>query len=73
MAESVPDFPLALNPLLRLREHAEAQGSSDFTPLYAGQSAALARTGSAYELTKLLAKEAQDRLAALAQAASPCV
>jgi nitronate monooxygenase len=48
-----------------LRQRAEAQGSPDFTPLYAGQSAHLARAISAYELTKLLAQEAEERLAAL--------
>jgi len=33
MSETVPDFPLALNPLMPLRERAEANESSDFTPL----------------------------------------
>lgn len=65
MSQAVPDFPLALNPLMPLRERAEASGSSDFTPLYAGQAAGLSRSISAYELTKLLAKEAQDRLRAM--------
>lgn len=67
MSWETPDFPLALNLLMPLRERAEANGSSDFTPLYAGQSASLSRTVSAYELTKFLAKEAQDRLQAMAQ------
>ena len=68
MSEEAPSFPLALGPLMSLRERAEAEGSSDFTPLYAGQSAGLARRMSAYDLTTLLAKEAQERLAALAHA-----
>jgi nitronate monooxygenase len=68
MSEEVPPFPLALGPLMKLRERAEAQGSSDFTPLYAGQSASLARQMSAYDLTRLLAEEARECLAAPAQA-----
>jgi len=70
MAQAVPDFPLALNALMPLRKHAEANGSSDFTPLYACQSARLSRAMSAYELTQLLAEEAQDRLKAIAGLAS---
>lgn len=66
ISEEAPPFPLALGPLMKLRERAEAEGSSDFTPLYAGQSASLARQMSAYDLTRLLAEEAQECLAALA-------
>jgi hypothetical protein len=40
--------------------------TSDFTPLYGGESVGLSRTVPAYELTKLLAEEAQDRLKAIA-------
>ena len=33
----LPDFPLAMGALLPLRTQAEQRGSSDFTPLWAGQ------------------------------------
>lgn len=40
-------FPLAGGPLAPLRKIAEARGNGDFQPLWAGQSAAMAREGSA--------------------------
>jgi nitronate monooxygenase len=65
VAADAPPFPTALGPLLPLRAATEPRGSADFTPLYAGQAVGLARDLPAYELTKLLAEEAQKRLAAL--------
>jgi nitronate monooxygenase len=44
-------FPLAGGPLAPLRKVAEARGLGDFQPLWAGQSAALARDGSATAIT----------------------
>jgi nitronate monooxygenase len=61
-----PRFPLAADALAPLRAKAEAQGSGDFTPLWAGQAAALGREMPAGELTKRLASEALTRLASLA-------
>ena len=52
---SVPPFPLAAVPLAPLRARAEATGSGDFSPLWAGQAAALRQSTSARELTELLA------------------
>jgi nitronate monooxygenase len=56
LSDAVPPFPLASGALAPLRAHAEAAGSGDFSPLWAGQ--ALARsiaTADAGELTRLLA------------------
>ena len=60
-----PEFPLAGGALAPLRAKAEAQGSGDFSPLWAGQAAALGRALPAGELTRKLAAEAQALLRAL--------
>ena len=57
-----PDFPLAGGALAPLRAKAETQGSGDFSPLWAGQAAALGRELPARELTAKLAAEAQALL-----------
>ena len=41
MADDAPPFPLAANYVMPLRAKAEAEGSSDFTPLWTGQAGAL--------------------------------
>jgi nitronate monooxygenase len=41
MAADAPEFPSAATALASLRAHAEAQGLCDFSPLWAGQAAAL--------------------------------
>jgi nitronate monooxygenase len=56
--EIAPAFPLAAGALAPLRAKAEAQGSGDFTPMWAGQAAALGRAIPAAELTRALAVEA---------------
>jgi len=53
-----PAFPNAAAALAPLRTKAEAQGSGDFSPLWAGQAAALCREMPAAELTQQLVKEA---------------
>jgi nitronate monooxygenase len=50
--EAAPAFPLATAAIAPLRTAAEAQGSSDFTPLWAGQNAASARSLSAIDITR---------------------
>ena len=65
ISENVPDFPLAAAALGPLRSKAEASGSGDFTPLWSGQAAHLARELPAADLTKRLAREALDKLRAL--------
>lgn len=57
-----PEFPLAAGALAPLRAKAEAAGSGDFSPLWAGQAAALGRVMPARELTQTLAAEAQALL-----------
>lgn len=66
MSADSPAFPLATAAVAPLRARAEAAGSGDFSPLWAGQSAALAREMPAGALTRALAEEAAglwDRLA----------
>jgi nitronate monooxygenase len=60
-----PQFPLATGAILPLRARAEAQGSGDFTPMWAGQAAALGRAMPAGELTRTLAEEALERIRGL--------
>ncbi len=54
MSVDAPAFPTAGAPMARLRPAAEAKGSGDFSPLWAGQSASLARAMPAADLTRLL-------------------
>jgi nitronate monooxygenase len=56
--EVAPEFPLAAGALAPLRAKAEAQGSGDFSPMWAGQAAGLGRAMPAAELTRALAAEA---------------
>jgi nitronate monooxygenase len=51
--------------LMPLRSKAESSGSGDFSPMWSGQAARLAREVPAGELTKRLATEALERLGAL--------
>lgn len=60
ISSQVPAFPLAATHLTPLRAWAEAQGCDDFTPLWAGQAAALARAMPAAELTQALAEGWRD-------------
>ena len=66
ISDAPPDFPLPMGELASLRAKAEQQGSNDFTPLWAGQAAALAREMPGKKLTLKLAKEAAERLKQLA-------
>jgi nitronate monooxygenase len=60
---TAPSFPLAAGALLPLKAKAEAAGSGDFTNLWSGQAARLAREMPAGELTRRLAAEALAKLA----------
>jgi nitronate monooxygenase len=62
ISEVAPEFPLAASALAPLRAKAEAQGSGDFSPLWAGQAASLGRALPAGELTRKLAADALTRL-----------
>jgi nitronate monooxygenase len=61
LATNVPSFPLPAATLAPLRAKAESMGSSDFSALYSGQAASLARELPAAELTLRLAAEARER------------
>jgi len=52
----VPAFPLAAGAVAPLRAHAEALGSGDFSPLWAGQNTTGCRAVAAAEITRELAR-----------------
>jgi nitronate monooxygenase len=66
ISDVAPDFPLASGALAPLHTKAQAQGSGDFSPMWAGQAAALGREMPAYELTNMLAQATQDLLKKIA-------
>ncbi|GAB5471598.1 MAG: nitronate monooxygenase family protein [Rhodospirillales bacterium] len=68
LSETAPAFPTAGGALAPLKKAAEAQGSSDFSSLWAGQAVALARDGEAAAVVERLAADAQACLAALSKA-----
>ena len=61
---AAPSFPLAAGALLPLKAKAEAMGSGDFTNLWSGQAASLAKEMTSGELTRYLAGGALGQLAA---------
>jgi nitronate monooxygenase len=63
-----PAFPLAAGALAPLRAKAEAAGSSDFSPMWSGQAAALGVELPAGVLTQKLAAAAQTEMQRLAGA-----
>ena len=65
MCEDAPQFPLAAGAAAPLRAAAEKHGSSDFSPLWAGESAALAREEGAEALTRRLWADALAVMAGL--------
>src|SRR5262249_2394990 len=67
ISEVAPEFPLAAGALAPLRAKAEAQGSGDFSPMWAGQAASLGRDMPPGQLTKALAAQALERMRALAR------
>jgi len=52
---AAPAFPLATHAIAPLRAKAEAQGSTDFTPLWAGQNVSGCHAASAADITRALA------------------
>jgi nitronate monooxygenase len=67
MSDVAPAFPLAAGALAPLRARAEAKGSGDFSPMWAGQAASLGRSLPAGELTRALAAEALELVRTLAE------
>ncbi len=59
LSDLPPPFPYASTALAPLRKAAEAQGLGDFSPLWAGQSAALAKAGSVREVIEALRVRAE--------------
>lgn len=66
MSDMTPAFPLASAALAPLRAKVEKAGSGDFSPLWAGQAAALGREAPAGELTHQIAADALAIFARLA-------
>lgn len=62
LPDSVPTFPHAVHAINPLRAHFEKHGSSDFTPLWAGQAAGLNRNLPADELSYVICQEALSRM-----------
>jgi nitronate monooxygenase len=56
LSTQAPAFPLATAAIAPLRAAAEAQGSGDFSPLWAGQNIANCHPMPAAELTRELAR-----------------
>ena len=65
MSKDAPRFPLAAGAAAPLRAAAEKLGSGDFSPLWAGEAAALARDEGAEALTRRLWAEGQAVMTAL--------
>lgn len=58
----VPAFPLAGGALMPLRAMAEPQGNRDFMNLWAGQAVGLKHEHGAAQLTRLMARQALEKL-----------
>ena len=67
MNAEAPAFPLATGAIAPLRAQSEAAGKEDFSPLWAGQSAALAPEMPAAAFTRTLAEEAAGLLSRLSR------
>lgn len=59
ISDAAPEFPLAAGALAPLHAKAQAQGTGEFSAMWAGQAASLGRELPARELTTNLADEAQ--------------
>jgi nitronate monooxygenase len=63
---AVPEFPRAADALGPLRTRTESTGSGDFSPLWAGQAAAMAQNIRAGALTKMLVEQTAKLMKQLA-------
>ena len=66
ISDIVPEFPLASGALAPLHAKAQAQGSGDFSPMLAGQSAALGRELPAGRFIEELVAEVEELLRGMA-------
>jgi nitronate monooxygenase len=72
ISDIVPEFPLASGALAPLHAKAQAQGSGDFSPMFAGQAAALGHELPGGQLVRKLAAEALHLLPQMpSRAATP--
>ena len=69
MSADAPQFPLAAGAAAPLRTAGEKRGSGDFSPLWAGESAALAREESAEAMTRRLWADGQAVMVGLGRRA----
>jgi nitronate monooxygenase len=69
ICEDAPQFPLAAGAAAPLRTAAEGRGSGDFSPLWAGEAAALARDEGAESLTRRLWADGQVVMSELSRRA----
>ncbi|RFU49855.1 nitronate monooxygenase family protein [Paraburkholderia sp. DHOC27] len=60
LSTDAPPFPLAGLSLAPLRNHCEQNGADDFTPLWSGQAASLAKALPAAEITRSVAAQALE-------------
>jgi nitronate monooxygenase len=67
MCPDAPPFPLAGGAVAALRSAAEQRGSSDFSPLWGGESAPLAREEGAEALTRRLWTDGQAVMSGLSR------
>ena len=65
LSPDAPAFPNASRALAPIKAKAEAKDAGDFSNLWSGQAARLAKHLPAKELTLVLAEDAQARIAAL--------
>jgi nitronate monooxygenase len=65
ISSDAPAFPLATGALVPLRGAAEKRGSGDFSPLWAGEAAALGKEESAETLTRQLWADAVEIMSRL--------
>lgn len=63
ISDAAPAFPLAAGAMASLRKAAEAAGRGDFSPLWAGQAAALATADGTEEITRRLARDGLQMIA----------
>jgi nitronate monooxygenase len=66
MNAEAPIFPLAAGASTSLRAAFEARRRTDFSPLWSGEAATLAREEDTSELTRRLWRETQEILKAMA-------
>lgn len=71
LSADAPSFPLASAGVSLLREAAEAKGSGDFSPLWAGESVALAAELEGLPAARLTLRWAEEAGALLRRAAAP--